>query len=164
MPYDFSGRRIVVTGGATGVGAALLDLLAESGATDVTVLDVKQPDGPHATYLPTDLADPAAVDAAIAAIDGPLDALFNNAGVADTLPPATVFQVNVLAPIRLAEALLPQFTRGGAIVTTASIAGLQWPRTCSSSVSSSTSATGTPRSRGSRVATSGSTPTRSPSR
>ena len=39
----------------------------------------------------------------IAAIDGPVDVLFNNAGVADTLPPATVFQVNVLAPIRLAR-------------------------------------------------------------
>ena len=99
MPYDFSGRRIVVTGAATGVGAALLDLLAESGATDVTVLDLKAPTGPHATYIATDLSDEAAVDAALAAIEGPVDVLFNNAGVADTLPPATVFQVNTLAPI-----------------------------------------------------------------
>jgi NAD(P)-dependent dehydrogenase (short-subunit alcohol dehydrogenase family) len=126
VPDDFSQRRVIVTGGATGVGAALLDLLAEQGAVDVTVLDVKPPSGPHATFLPTDLADPAAVDGAIAAIDGPVDVLFNNAGVADTLPPLTVFQVNALAPVRLGQELLPQMREGGAIVNTASIAGMRW--------------------------------------
>jgi NAD(P)-dependent dehydrogenase (short-subunit alcohol dehydrogenase family) len=123
---DFNERRIIVTGGATGVGAALLDLLAEQGAVDVTVLDVKAPSGPHARFLPTDLADRAAVDAAIAAIEGPVDVLFNNAGVADTLPPLTVFQVNALAPVHLGQALLPQLREGGTIVNTASIAGLRW--------------------------------------
>ena len=123
---SFSGRRVVVTGAATGVGAALLDLLGELGAPDVTVLDVKAPTGPHATFLPTDLADPAAVDAAVAQIDGPVDALFNNAGVADTLPPETVFRVNVLAPLQLTEALLPQMPDGAAVAITASIAGLNW--------------------------------------
>jgi NAD(P)-dependent dehydrogenase (short-subunit alcohol dehydrogenase family) len=123
---DFSNSRVIVTGGATGVGAALLELLAEQGAEDVTVLDLKAPSGPHATFLETDLADPRAVDAAIAAIEGPVDVLFNNAGVADTLPPSTVFQVNALAPVRLGQALLPQLRDGGAIVNTASIAGLRW--------------------------------------
>lgn len=123
---DFSSRRVIVTGAATGVGAALLDLLAERGATDVTVLDIKAPSGQHATFIETDLADRAAVDAAIASIDGPVDVLFNNAGVADTLPPLTVFQVNALAPVRLGQALLPQLREGGAIVNTASIAGLGW--------------------------------------
>ena len=120
---NFSGKRVVVTGAATGVGAALLDVLAELGAPDVTVLDVKEPTGPHATYLRTDLSDPAAVDAAVAQIEGPVDAVFNNAGVADTLPPETVFHVNVLAPLRVTEALLPQIPDGGTVVVTASIAG-----------------------------------------
>ena len=128
MSYDFSDQRIVVTGGASGVGAALLELLAEYGARDVTVLDVKEPSAPHATYLATDLADRDAVDTAVTAITGPIDVLFNNAGVADTMPPETVFRVNALAPVRLGHALLPKFGEdGGAIVTTASIAGLQWP-------------------------------------
>ena len=128
MSYDFSDQRIVVTGGASGVGAALLELLAEYGARDVTVLDVKEPSAPHATYLATDLSDRDAVDAAVTAITGPIDVLFNNAGVADTMPPETVFRVNALAPVRLGHALLPKFGEdGGAIVTTASIAGLQWP-------------------------------------
>ena len=59
-------------------------------------------------------------------IDRPVDALFNNAGVADTLPPATVFSVNVLAPVHLTAALLPRLVEGGAIANTASIAGLNW--------------------------------------
>jgi NAD(P)-dependent dehydrogenase (short-subunit alcohol dehydrogenase family) len=85
-PYHYDGKTVVVTGAATGVGAALIELLAELGAASVTVLDIKEPSGPHDRFLQTDLSDPAAVDAAIAAIDGPVDVLFNNAGVADTLP------------------------------------------------------------------------------
>ena len=124
---DYTGKRILVTGGATGVGAALLDLLAELGASDVTVLDIKQPTGPHATFIQTDLSDKAGVDAAIAGTAGPIDALFNNAGVADTLPPEVVFKVNALALRHLSESLLPQIREGGTIVNTASIAGAQWP-------------------------------------
>jgi NAD(P)-dependent dehydrogenase (short-subunit alcohol dehydrogenase family) len=35
-PFSHAGRRVVVTGGATGVGAALLDVLAELGAPQAT--------------------------------------------------------------------------------------------------------------------------------
>jgi NAD(P)-dependent dehydrogenase (short-subunit alcohol dehydrogenase family) len=125
---DFSGKRVILTGGATGVGAALLDILAEAGGPDVTVLDLKEPTGPHKTFIRTDLSDRAAIDAAVAQINGPVDVLFNNAGVADTLPRRTVIHVNLLAPIRLATALLPQMSSGGAIVTTASIAGMSWSK------------------------------------
>ncbi len=65
--------------------------------------------------------------AAIGAIDGPVDALFNNAGVADTLPSETVFTVNFLALRKLSEGLLARIPEGGAIVNTASTAGGQWP-------------------------------------
>lgn len=124
--FDFTDRRVVVTGGATGVGAELLGLLGELGATDVTVLDLHEPSGPHATFLPTDLADREAIDYAIERIDGPVDAVFNNAGVADTLPAETVFRVNVLAPMRLTAALVPRMPDGGAVVVTSSIAGMAW--------------------------------------
>jgi NAD(P)-dependent dehydrogenase (short-subunit alcohol dehydrogenase family) len=126
-PFSYEGKRAVVTGAATGVGAALLDVLAEQGAADVTVLDVKAPSGPHTTFLETNLSDPAAVDAAIGAIAGPVDALFNNAGVADTQPRRTVISVNYLALRRLSEGLADRIPDGGAIVNTASTAGGQWP-------------------------------------
>jgi NAD(P)-dependent dehydrogenase (short-subunit alcohol dehydrogenase family) len=126
-PFSYENKRVVVTGGATGVGAGLLDVLAEQGAAHVTVLDLKEPTGPHTTFMQCDLSDEVAVTAAVAAIDGPVNVLFNNAGVADTMPPATVISVNYLALRTLSEGLLPKMPEGGAIVNTASTAGGQWP-------------------------------------
>jgi NAD(P)-dependent dehydrogenase (short-subunit alcohol dehydrogenase family) len=125
-PFSYEGKRVVVTGAATGVGAALLDLLAELGAPEVTVVDIKEPSGPHAAFVEANLSDEAAVDAAIAQIDGPVDVLFNNAGVAATQAPRVVLAVNYLALRRLSEQLLEQIPAGGAIVNTASIAGGRW--------------------------------------
>lgn len=125
-PFGYTGKRVVVTGAATGVGAGLIEVLAELDAAHVTVLDIKAPTGPHDTFIETNLSDPTAVDAAIAAIDGEVHALFNNAGVADTMPPRMVIAVNYLALRRLSEGLLEQIPDGGAIVNTASTAGGQW--------------------------------------
>lgn len=126
-PFSYAGKRVVVTGAATGVGAALLDLLAEIGGPDVTVIDIKAPSGPHATFIEANLSDEAAVDAAVEQIDGRVDVLFNNAGVAATQTPRVVLAVNYLALRRLSERLLDQIPAGGAIVNTASIAGGRWP-------------------------------------
>jgi NAD(P)-dependent dehydrogenase (short-subunit alcohol dehydrogenase family) len=125
-PFSYEGKRVVVTGAATGVGAALIEVLAELGAEHVTVLDVKSPTGPHDRYLEVNLADESALDAAINELSGPVHALFNNAGVADTSPPRTVIGVNYLALRRLSESLLDRIPEGGAIVNTASTAGGQW--------------------------------------
>jgi NAD(P)-dependent dehydrogenase (short-subunit alcohol dehydrogenase family) len=124
--FDFSGKHVVVTGGATGVGAGLLEVLAELGKPKVTVLDIREPSGPHDVFIETNLANRAAIDAAAAQIEGPIAALFNNAGVADTSQRDIVLAVNINAPIHLTEALLPKIEEGGAVVTTASIAGMAW--------------------------------------
>jgi NAD(P)-dependent dehydrogenase (short-subunit alcohol dehydrogenase family) len=126
-PFSYEGKRVVLTGGATGVGAALLELLAEIGAPEVTVLDLKKPSGPHATFIEVNLSDPAAVGSAIAEVTGRVDVLFNNAGVAATQAPRVVLAVNYLALRKLSETLLDQIPAGGAVVNTASIAGVQWP-------------------------------------
>src|SRR4051812_35676634 len=75
-PFTYEGLRVVVTGGASGVGAALLDVLAEFDAAHVTVLDVKRPTGPHHAYVAIDLGDEQAVRGAGAQIDGPVHVLF----------------------------------------------------------------------------------------
>lgn len=125
-PYGYTGKRVIVTGGASGVGAALLDVLAALDAAHVTVIDVHEPAGPHHEFLAMDLADEAAVDELVRSVDGPIHVLFNNAGVADTSPPHTVIGVNFLALRRLSEGLLDRIPEGGAIVNTASIGGGQW--------------------------------------
>ncbi len=91
--FRYDGKRVVVTGGASGVGAALVALLSELGAARITVLDRKPPSGSVA-YLETDLGDPGSIDAAASAIDGRVDALFNNAGVAATKPTPVVLDWN----------------------------------------------------------------------
>jgi len=127
-PFSYAGRRAVVTGGSRGVGAALLDVLAELDAAHVTVLDLNPPSGPHDAFVASNLADETAVRAAIAAIDGDVHALFNNAGVADTSPAAVVFAVNYLALRTLSEGLLGRMPEGSAIVNTASTAGNLWKK------------------------------------
>jgi NAD(P)-dependent dehydrogenase (short-subunit alcohol dehydrogenase family) len=112
-----------VTGGYSGVGAALVTVLAELGAEHITVLDIKEPSGPVNLFVPTSLGDRTSIDAALARLDGAVDVLFNNAGVAATQPTPTVLAVNYLALRHLSERLA-----GGAIANTASIAGGQWPK------------------------------------
>ncbi len=125
-PFSYAGKRVVVTGGYSGVGAALVELLAELGAQHITVLDLKEPSGPAQAFIRTDMSDPAAVDAAAAAIEGPVHCLFNNAGVAATLPARVVMSVNLLGMRRLTDRLLDKIPAGGTVTNTASIAGGQW--------------------------------------
>ena len=125
-PFSYEGKRVVITGAFSGVGAALLELVNELGAEHVTVLDLKEPSGPATKFVPADLSSEAAVDAAIGEIEGPVHALFNNAGVAGTMPVRTVMAVNYLAVRRLTEGLAPKMPAGSAVAITASIAGGQW--------------------------------------
>jgi NAD(P)-dependent dehydrogenase (short-subunit alcohol dehydrogenase family) len=116
---DFNGRRVVVTGAASGIGAATATLFTELDA-DVVGLDVA--DGS------LDLRSPEAIDAAVAALRGtPIWALVNCAGVPQTAGGATVMTVNFLGTRHLTEALVPQIVEGGAVASVASIAGQGWP-------------------------------------
>ena len=125
-PFSYEGKHVVVTGGSRGVGAALLEVLAELGAGDVTVIDVKEPAGPHGTFISADLSEEVSTRDAAARVGGAVHAVFNNAGVADTSPPHVVMTVNYLAPRTLTEALLDRMPEGSAVVNTASMAGNLW--------------------------------------
>ena len=125
-PFSYQDRRVVVTGAARGVGAALLEVLAELDVAHVTTLDLNAPSGPNDAFIATDLADEGAVRDAVARVEHPVHALFNNAGVADTQPPHTVLAVNYLALRTLSEGLFDRMPEGGAIVNTASTAGGLW--------------------------------------
>jgi NAD(P)-dependent dehydrogenase (short-subunit alcohol dehydrogenase family) len=108
------------------VGAALVELLAELGAGQITALDRNMPSGPVTRYLAVDLADQDAVDQAADAVGDPVDVLFANAGVANTQPARTVLAVNFLSVRRLCDRLAPRMRPGSAIVLTSSTAGMQW--------------------------------------
>ncbi|MEV7320145.1 SDR family oxidoreductase [Streptomyces sp. NPDC093970] len=132
---DFEGIRALVTGGASGIGRATAELLAERGA-QVAVLDL-DPSGVGKPLLGfrADVTDDASVRAAVegaAEALGGLDVLVNNAGIGaqGTIEDNAddewhrVFDVNVLGMVRTARAALPHLRRSrhAAIVNTCSIA------------------------------------------
>ena len=118
-----NGRVALVTGASRGIGRAIADRLAASGAT------VLRP-----TRQELDLADPASVESYCARLTGPTDILVNNAGInplagVGELTDADMgeaLRVNLEAPLRLTRALTPGMrARGyGRIVNIASVFGL----------------------------------------
>jgi NAD(P)-dependent dehydrogenase (short-subunit alcohol dehydrogenase family) len=119
---DFTGLVAVVTGGASGIGAATARLLLDRGA-QVAVLDRSDDGAPDGTLaLRCDVTDAAGVDAAVAAVVqrfGRLDVVVNNAGVGavgdvaanDDGEWARVLDVNVTGTARVSRAALPHLRR-----------------------------------------------------
>ncbi|WP_431815938.1 coniferyl-alcohol dehydrogenase [Gordonia jacobaea] len=124
---EFSGKRYVVTGAASGIGHTVADLLCKAGA-EVHSLDRNEPTVPVARHIPVDLADVASIGAALDVLGDGYDGLLNIAGVPGTAPSATVFAVNTLATRELAEAFFERLNPGGAVVVVSSTAGFGWPK------------------------------------
>ena len=82
MELGLKGKIVIVTGGASGIGAAVVDTLAGAGAVPV-VLDRAAAPGEHHRLDLTDAAACAGAIADIAARHGRIDGLVNNAGVND---------------------------------------------------------------------------------
>jgi 2-keto-3-deoxy-L-fuconate dehydrogenase len=131
----FAGLRALVTGGASGIGLATARLLAARGAR-VACLDVAAgPVEPPLELVRADVADDAAVRAAVQEAAGRLggiDVLVNNAGVGavgtvEANPDAEwhrVFDINVVGAVRVTPAALPWLRASGnaAVVNTCSVA------------------------------------------
>lgn len=131
---EFAGLVAVVTGGASGLGLAIADELADRGAR-VAVLDLAEPAEPRHTAIRCDVTDTASTDAAIAAVAeqfGRLDVVVNNAGIGAAGTVADndddewlrVLQVNLIGMARVTRAALPHLRRSpsAAVVNTSSIA------------------------------------------
>jgi NAD(P)-dependent dehydrogenase (short-subunit alcohol dehydrogenase family) len=127
----FEGLVAVVTGGASGIGAATVELLRGRGAT-VASLDLQE--GKADQSLTCDVRDAASVDAAVAAVHerfGRLDIVINNAGIGAVGDVGAngdeewhrVLDVNVVGIARVSRAALPHLRRSpsAAIVNTSSV-------------------------------------------
>ncbi|MCU1343823.1 MAG: 3-alpha-hydroxysteroid dehydrogenase, partial [Acidimicrobiia bacterium] len=126
-PWGYRGRRVVVTGAASGMGRAATEILVGLGA-DVVALDI-QPVSTEgiSQAVRIDLADPASIAEAAGQIDGTVDALFNCAGVPGTAEPRTILAINFCGLRQFTEALIPRINPGGAICSIGSTAAVSWP-------------------------------------
>jgi meso-butanediol dehydrogenase/(S,S)-butanediol dehydrogenase/diacetyl reductase len=124
----FVDKRVLVTGAASGVGAATAALFTEEGAT-VVGLDVQEAPG----IQQCDLTDSATVRALVVD-NGPFDVVLNIAGIVrlDHIADLTLeswqrqLDVNLTAPFVVSQAALPGLIeRKGNIVNVASVAGLR---------------------------------------
>ena len=123
--FRYDGKRAVVVGGATGMGAAAAELLQSAGA-EVVVMDYAEITLPGATALHVNLAERDSIDAAVDQCGGPVDALFSCAGVADGTP--GIEKINFIGHRHLIDRLLADdlMPRGSAIGFISSAAGLGW--------------------------------------
>jgi 2-keto-3-deoxy-L-fuconate dehydrogenase len=134
-PDDLAGLRMLVTGGASGIGHAVATAALGRGAS-VAVLDLDPAPAPAEAFpVAGDVTDDRSVIAAVAqaaAAMGGLEVLVNNAGIgaqgnveANPLDEwRQVFEVNVLGIVRVTRAALPHLRRSphAAVVNMCSIA------------------------------------------
>ena len=141
------GKTAIISGGATGMGAASARLFAAEGAA-VGVIDRNveagqalvaelQAAGHRAVFARADVSSKAEVEAAVAAVNaalGPVNVLFNHAGTIVIKPFLEteeedwdfLFDVNVKSMYLMTRAVLPQMLEagGGSIVCTSSISAV----------------------------------------
>lgn len=125
-PLGYGGKKVVVTGAASGMGAATAEILAQNGA-DVRSIDIKPSPVDGVTSMVVDLRDKTAIDGAVAEIGAGVQAVFSVAGLPG--PPFSDYDtmvVNAVGCRHLIESIVPGMPAGGAISCVASNAGLGW--------------------------------------
>ncbi len=123
--FRYDGKRVLVVGGATGMGAATAELVQDAGA-EVVVMDYADVNLPGAKAIKVNLSDPASIDRAVDECGGPIHALFSCAGVADGTP--GIEKINFLGHRRLIDRMMAagMLPRGSSIGFISSAAGLGW--------------------------------------
>jgi len=143
MIFELKGKRALVTGAGSGIGAAIAETFAEAGAhvfvTDVQIAAATESAGKiaaaggSAAPLALDVRDELAC-ADVAKSTGPIDVLVNNAGIGHVGTALTttgedldrLYAVNVRGMLNVTKVYLPEMIarRKGSIVNMASVAGL----------------------------------------
>ncbi len=126
--FRYDGKRALVVGGATGMGAAVAELVQDAGA-EVVVMDFAEVKLPGAKAIHVNLGEQASIDAAVDECGGPVHVVFSCAGVADGTP--NIEKINFIGHRYLIGLLLARgwLGKGGAIGFISSAAGLGWEAT-----------------------------------
>ena len=139
-PLDMTGKVVIVTGGARGVGRGVTERFLEAGA-DVVICGRNAPDelpsadGREAVFITADVRELEQIARVVAFTTerlGRLDVLVNNAGGAPTAEAATasprfheaIIRLNMIAPLHFAQAantVMQKQEQGGVILNIASV-------------------------------------------
>jgi NAD(P)-dependent dehydrogenase (short-subunit alcohol dehydrogenase family) len=121
LPQEFKGKRVLITGGTKGVGAATVQRFQMSGAMVATTARTAPSNNDSSLlFVKADLGTPSGVAQVVERIErewGGIDILVNNLGATDTKPGGfdvltdkdwqNILDVNLLAAVRLDRAFLP---------------------------------------------------------
>jgi NAD(P)-dependent dehydrogenase (short-subunit alcohol dehydrogenase family) len=123
--FRYDGKRALVVGGATGMGAAAAQTVASLGA-EVIVLDYAPIEYEVAQPIKVNLSDLSSINDALSQVDGPIDALFAAAGVADGTP--GIMKINFISHRHIIETMVGdgRLGHGSAVCAISSVAGIGW--------------------------------------
>jgi NAD(P)-dependent dehydrogenase (short-subunit alcohol dehydrogenase family) len=123
--FSYKGKRAVVVGGATGMGAGAVDVLLDAGA-EVVVLDRAEITQKGVTAIQVDMSDKASIEAAVEQVGGKVDAHLACAGVADGTP--GIERINFIGHRHMIDLMVDKgmLKSGSAIGFISSAAGFGW--------------------------------------
>ena len=124
--FRYNNKRVLVIGGATGMGEAAAQVALEAGSPEVVVMDIKDIAANNVTAVHVDLRDKGSIDAALEQVTGEFQAIFSCAGVAQD--DEGIDAVNYAAQRYIIDTLIKrnQIPRGSAITYISSTAGIGW--------------------------------------
>ena len=123
--FRYDGKRALVVGCATGMGAAAAKAVQVLGG-EVHGVDYREPDYELASFTSCDLRDEGQIDSMLASLEGPFHAVFYCAGLPTTYPAMEIVKVNLLALRKVVEGVHHLIPSGGAVAIIASTGGLQF--------------------------------------
>lgn len=123
--FSYQDKRVLITGASSGMGEATAQLVHQLGA-QVVAVDIQPPRYDFAEYLEVDLRDARAIDQAVdEATASRVHNLFYCAGLpGGRFPAVDVVTVNFIAQRRMIERMVGHMSRGDAIVSVSSGAGM----------------------------------------
>ncbi len=130
MPYNLKDKNIIVTGGSSGIGESIIDLLLENHGT---VINIDVNNNSKTKTIISDITRNKDIKKIINSVPDKIDILINNAGIGlvgnientNEKDFDKIFEVNVKGLFNITKALIPRMKKdGGTIINMASTAAI----------------------------------------